>query len=274
MTAVKLEAGKIVFIGAGNMAEALVGGMVGKKLCPAAQITVTDVRPERLTHFERTYGVKGCVSNEEAVRGAGVVVLAVKPQVMGGVVAGFAAAIPADALIVSIAAGVTTEKIGAMFGGKNRVVRAMPNMPAMVGSGAAGISAGANATEQDLMTAEKILGAVGIVVRVRESDLDAVTALSGSGPGYLAYLVEAMLQAARQLGLEAGVARQLVLATLEGTTKALNETGLDPAELRERVTSKGGTTFAALEVLRQGGVGEKMVEAILAAQRRSRELSS
>ena len=274
MTAVKLDAGKIVFIGAGNMAEALVSGLVKKGLCNAAQITVTDVRPERLSYFERKYGVKGCGSNTEAVQAARVVVLAVKPQVMSEVVKGFASAVPADALIVSIAAGVTTGKIDGMLGGKSRVVRAMPNMPAMVGAGASGISAGRNATEQDLEAAEQILGAVGIVVRVRESDLDAVTALSGSGPGYLAYLVEAMLQAAQKLGLDARTARQLVLATFEGTTRALSETGLEPAELRERVTSKGGTTFAALESLRKDQVGEKLVEAVMAAQRRSRELSS
>lgn len=274
MTAVKLDAGKIVFIGAGNMAEALVGGLVKKGLCKASQITVTDVRPERLLHFEQKYGVQGCGSNTEAVQGARVVVLAVKPQVMGEVVKGFAAAVPADALIVSIAAGVTTEKIGAMLNGNNRVVRVMPNMPAMVGAGAAGISSGQNATEQDLETTEAILGSVGIVVRVKEADLDAVTALSGSGPGYLAYLVEAMLQAAQKLGLDDRTARQLVLATFEGTTRVLSETGLEPAVLRERVTSKGGTTFAALESLRKDRVGEKLVEAILAAQRRSRELSS
>lgn len=264
---------KIVFIGAGNMAEALVKGMVASGVCPADRILVTDIRPERLGFFENEFHVKGSSDNATAVKSADVVVLAVKPQVIGGVLEGFHASLGKKPLVVSIAAGISTSWLEKTLGEGVRVVRAMPNMPALVCSGAAAICRGQWATDADFRVAESILSAVGVVVRLEEKDMDAVTALSGSGPAYVFHLMEAMIEAARHAGLDDAVARKLVYATVSGSAKLAEVTGVDPAELRRRVTSKGGTTAAALEVLEEKIVYHAYLEAIAAAHRRARELS-
>lgn len=269
----KLDARKVVFIGAGNMAEALVGGLLHSGLTTAHHITVTDVSSERLQQFERQFGVRGAITNAEAARHADVVVLAVKPQVMGTVLDELRGAVPREALVISIAAGVRTEAVERQLGEGVRVVRVMPNTPALVRSGAAALCGGRWATDKDLETAEQMLGAVGVVARVNEAMMDAVTAVSGSGPAYVFYLMEAMLGAAKDLGLEDGVARELIYATVEGAARLIRETKVDAAELRRRVTSRGGTTAAAVEVLESKGVFTAWVEAIRAAARRSKELS-
>jgi pyrroline-5-carboxylate reductase len=270
----KLNVGKVAFVGAGNMAAALVGGMVRGALCPPQRIFVSDVQPERIALFEKDLGVRGAPDNSEAVKGAQIVVMAVKPQMMNEVLAGLRAALGSDALVISIAAGIRTERIEKALGEGRRVVRVMPNTPALVRAGAAAICAGRWATESDMAAAEQILGAVGLVVRVREEDMDAVTAVSGSGPAYVFYLIEAMLKAAKELGLEDAAARKLAYATVAGAAQLITETGTDAAELRQKVTSKGGTTAAAVDVLDRAGVGKSLVEAVLAAHRRSRELSA
>lgn len=273
MAADRINVKKIVFIGAGNMAEALVKGMIAGGVCPADRLYVTDVRPERLSFFEKEFHVKGSSDNAAAVKSAEVVVLAVKPQVIGGVLDGFQASLGNKPLVVSIAAGISTSWLEKTLGEGVRVVRAMPNTPALVCSGAAGICRGRWATDADFSVAETMMGAVGVVVRVQEKDMDAVTALSGSGPAYVFHLMEAMIAAASHAGLEDAVARKLVYATVRGAAKLAEETGLDPAELRRRVTSKGGTTEAALEVLEEKSVYHAYLQAIAAAHRRSRELS-
>ena len=273
MAADRINVNRMVFIGAGNMAEALVKGMLASGVCTADRIFVTDVRSERLAFFESEFQVKGLSSNKAAVTSADVVVLAVKPQVIGGVLDGFQAALGHKPLVISIAAGISTSWLEKSLGEGVRVVRAMPNTPALVRSGAAAICRGRWATDADFNIAEAIMNSVGLVVRIEEKDMDAVTALSGSGPAYVFHLMEAMIAAASHAGLDGDVARKLVYATIRGAAKLAEDTGVDPAELRRRVTSKGGTTEAALAVLEEKSVYHAYLQAIAAAHRRSRELS-
>ncbi|MCX6995823.1 MAG: pyrroline-5-carboxylate reductase [Kiritimatiellaeota bacterium] len=265
--------GDLVFIGAGNMAEALLQGVLRGGRWPKARLVLTDIAAERRAYMARTFGVRVLADNAAAVCGAQLVVLAVKPQVLLAVLADLRPALPPDALVLSIAAGVPTAKIEAALGGVARVVRAMPNAPALVGCGAAAICAGRHAAARDLGAAEQVLGAAGLVVRVPEQDMDAVTALSGSGPAYVFYLMEAMLEAARRMGLAEATAQQLVYATVKGSAELIMQDGLPPQELRRRVTSAGGTTAAAIAVTDRRQVMAALVEAILAAQRRAGELA-
>ncbi|VGO17192.1 Pyrroline-5-carboxylate reductase [Pontiella desulfatans] len=262
----------IVFIGAGNMAEAIVAGIVKNKVVAAANVCVTDVSEERLTHFLMKYDVSTSDDNAYAVAKADVVVLAVKPQVFPSVWPEIEGALKPDALVVSIMAGIPSAKIA--NGQPLRVVRVMPNTPSLVGMGAAGIAAGERATESDLQVAQKLLGAVGSAVIVAEEEIDAVTALSGSGPAYVFYLLESMLEAAGKMGLEQGISRELALATVMGAAKLMQETGEDAAVLRKKVTSKGGTTEAAINTLEERHVKDSVVAALLAAQARSKELAN
>lgn len=263
---------KVVFIGAGNMAEAIVSGMVTAQFCAPEKIILTDVRPERLADLSDEYGVSTSTDNT-VVKNAGIVVLAVKPQVMIDVLSGIAPVLRSGTLIISIAAGISTKQIEAALGGKRRVVRVMPNTPALIGQGASAIAAGQNAEAADLDIAEAILGCVGLTVRVEEKDIDAVTALSGSGPAYVFYLLEGMLAAAEKMGLDKETARRLALKTVEGSARLMSDSGEEADVLRAKVTSKGGTTEAAIRLLDGSGVKETVVQALLAAQQRSIELS-
>jgi pyrroline-5-carboxylate reductase len=263
----------VVFIGAGNMAEALVKGLVQGGVCPAKQITVTDPRAERLDFFRTAFAVNAMVSNTDAVAKAGIVVLAVKPQSMSDVLLELKGKLPADAVVVSIAAGTLTKTIEAGLGGKARVVRVMPNTPALVGAGASAVCPGQFAKPDDVELTSRLMESVGLVVRVDEGMMDAVTALSGSGPAYVFYVMESMIAAAKKLGMDETIAKLLTYATISGAAKLATESGAEPAELRHRVTSKGGTTAAAIDVMQQKQVGESFIAAIEAAARRSRELS-
>ena len=267
-----LRVNKVVFIGAGNMAEALVKGMVASGVCEADRIFVTDVRPERLAFFEKEFQVKGFANNVVAVMKADVVVLAVKPQLLGDVLEEIKGGV-GNSLVISIAAGISTGWIEKGLGEGVRVVRVMPNTPALVRAGAAALCGGRWAKEVDLATAETMMAAVGLAVRVPENSMDAVTALSGSGPAYVFHLMEAMIEAARHAGLDEAIARKLIYATVSGSAKLAEATGAEPAELRRRVTSKGGTTAAALEVLEEKAVYHAYLGAIAAAHRRAKELS-
>jgi pyrroline-5-carboxylate reductase len=262
---------KLTFIGAGNMAEAIVAGIVNQQVVAAGDVCVTDISADRLGHFESRYGVGTSSDNAAAVAESDVIVLSVKPQIFPSVWSEIESALKPDALVVSIMAGIPSKKIA---GGKPiRVVRVMPNTPALVGEGAAGIAAGEFASEADLAVAEKLIGAVGVAVIVKEEEIDAVTALSGSGPAYVFYLLEGMLDAAGQMGLEKGAARELALATVSGAATLMKETGEDADVLRKKVTSKGGTTAAAINAMEEQGVKDAIIAALLAAQARSRELA-
>ncbi|MFA5689471.1 MAG: pyrroline-5-carboxylate reductase [Kiritimatiellales bacterium] len=264
---------KIVFIGAGNMAEAIVSGIIAGQCCAPENIVMTDVIPERLAALAEKYGVEVSITNQ-AAENAGTVLLAVKPQVLPEILHELKPVLKKETLVISITAGITTRKIETLLGENRRVVRVMPNTPALIKRGASAIAGGVNAGESDLEMVEKIFSSVGFTVRVDEKELDAVTALSGSGPAYVFYLLEAMLAAAGRMGLDKEVARALALQTVTGSAELMQTSGEDADTLRANVTSKGGTTAAAINVLETQGVKEAIIEALLAAQKRSAELSA
>ena len=261
---------KLVFIGAGNMAEALIKGIISDGVCPAENIVVTDIREEQLEYFNATYKVAGLVDNDLAVQGADVVVLAVKPQLFEEVLPPLAGL---DALVISIAAGVPITKISALLGEKARVVRVMPNTPALLKCGAAGVSRGPNATEADEALTLRLMEAVGLAAIVEEDALHTVTAVSGSGPAYFFYMAEAMVASAEEMGMDSDLARELAAQTMIGAGRMIAETGVAPGELRKRVTSKGGTTAAAIGVFEELGWDDIVKKAMQACDRRSRELA-
>ena len=261
----------IVFIGAGNMAEALIRGLLVNQVVPPHQIIATDVRPERLDSLHKQFGIRTNSDNAVATQQADIIVLAVKPQQMSAVLATIKPG--AATLIISIAAGITTARIERELATSARVIRVMPNTPALVGAGAAALSAGRLALPEDLLAAETLLQAVGIVVPVDEQHLDAVTALSGSGPAYIFLVTEALINAGIAEGLTPDVARRLTIQTVFGAALLLRESSEDPAELRRKVTSPGGTTEAAIRVMLARHLPDIFQEAIAAAAQRGRELS-
>jgi pyrroline-5-carboxylate reductase len=254
----------IAFIGAGNMAEALIRGLLAGKTVAPKQIIATDIRADRLELLAGQFGIRIGPAGE-----ADIIVLAVKPQQMSDALAQVAG----KHLLISIAAGIATSRIEKEIGGKPRVVRVMPNTPALVGAGAAALCKGRYASDDDLTTAEAILSAVGTTVRVEEKLMDAVTALSGSGPAYIFYVTEAMIKAGVRAGLNEELAKKLATQTVFGAAKLLAESDESPAALRQKVTSPGGTTEAALKVMSDRKLAGIFVEAVAAAAQRSRELS-
>ena len=262
---------QLLFIGAGNMAEAIVNGLVSSKAPFACR--AVDLDPARLELFARSYGVGGSQDLPAEVGRADIVLLATKPQQALEVLSSVASVWSADKLLISICAGLRSDKLEAAVGQGARVVRVMPNTPSLVGLGAAALSRGGHASDADLEVAAAILASTGITVTVPESDMDAVTAVSGSGPAYVFYLAEAMLAAAAELGLDGATASSLVAQTIEGAGRMIRQTGLPPDELRRRVTSKGGTTAAAIAVLDGHFVRQHIQDALDAAAKRSRELA-
>lgn len=264
----------IAFIGGGNMASALIGGLIASGVTPR-QIHVGDPDAERRYALEQGCGVHTAADNAQVIENADLVVFAVKPQALPAVAQASAAAIAARRpLIMSIAAGVTTTALAGWLGGNAAIVRAMPNTPALVGCGAAGLYANASVTAEERDTASAIMGAAGEALWVEdESLMDAVTAVSGSGPAYFFLIIEAMQAAGAELGLPPADARRLVLQTALGAASMAKNGDTDAAELRRRVTSPGGTTAAALAVLEDGGIRELFKNALIAARDRGRELS-
>ncbi len=261
---------KITFIGGGNMATAIIGGLIADGT-PATSIEVVDVANETCERLARNFGVKAHTSLEQAQMHP-VIVLAVKPQQLLDVSQQLAPVL-GDHLLVSIAAGVRIADLSRWLGGHARIVRCMPNTPALVGAGITGMAAQEAVQSNDRSRAESILRAVGAVVWVKdESDLDWVTALSGSGPAYVFYFIEAMEDAGIKAGLTAEVARHLALHTVFGAAKLALEAGEDPTLLRSKVTSKGGTTERAIASLSEDGFVDMIARAIKAAADRSREL--
>jgi pyrroline-5-carboxylate reductase len=267
-----LKGTRIAVIGGGKMGGALIQGMIAGGLVNAEAITVADTDEARLAVLVKTYGVNVTTDNREAVREAGIVILAVKPQNMAEVLAGLRAAIFPMALVISIAAGISTAFIEERLGEGVRVVRVMPNMPALIGEGAAAIAPGGHATEADLKRTRHIFDAVGITVEVAEDLMDAVTGLSGSGPGYVFLIVEAFADAGVQMGLPRETALKLISQSLLGAAKLCLLGEKPPAELRAMVTSPGGTTLAGLKVMEEGKLREILMAAVEAATNRSAEL--
>jgi pyrroline-5-carboxylate reductase len=263
----------IAILGAGKIGEALVAGLVSSKWAQPGEIVATRRNEEALAVLAARYGIRTTSSNRDAVVGAPVVVVAVKPQDIEELLAEIHGAVTPAQTVLSVAAAIPTGLIEAHLAPGVPVVRSMPNTPAAVHEGMAGIAGGAHAEEEHLAQAEAVLAALGRTVRVSEDYLDAVTAVSGSGPAYFALLAESMIEAGILLGLGRETATDLVVQTMLGTAKLLRDEKMHPVELREMVTSPGGTTIAAIRELEQAGVRAAFLNAIQAAMQRSKELA-
>ena len=263
---------QIAVFGAGVMGEALLSGLIRSGI-GNDRLVITERRPERAAELRDRYGVE-VVDNADAAGRADTLVLVVKPQDMASLLDEIAAVLRPGTLVVSLAAGITTSFIEQRLPDGTPVVRVMPNTPALVDEGMAAISPGSHCGDEHLAEAEKLLSAVGKVVRVAEKHQDAVTAISGSGPAYIFYVVEAMIEAGVLLGLPRSTSNDLVVQTLVGAAKMLKETGEHPTVLRENVTSPAGTTVAALRALDDHKVRAAFLSAMEAARDRSRELAA
>jgi pyrroline-5-carboxylate reductase len=263
---------RIAILGAGKIGESLLAGLVASGWRKPEELVATARRPEHVAELEARHGVKVTTSNGDAVAGAGLIVIAVKQQDMGALLKEIGSLLTSEQTIVSVAAAVSTSKIEAHLGVDVPVVRAMPNTPSTVQEGMAGICAGAHADDAHLTLAEDVLGHLGAVVRVPEYAMDAVTAVSGSGPAYFALVAESMIEAGILLGLSREISTQLVVQTMFGTAKLLRDEKIHPVELRENVTSPGGTTIRAIRELERAGVRAAFLNAIQAGMERSREL--
>jgi pyrroline-5-carboxylate reductase len=261
---------RIAIIGGGRIGEALLSGLLSSGW---SDIVVTSRREERVADLHERHGVEATTSNPDAVRGAALVVIAVKPQDIEALLAEVGPLVSPDQTVLTVAAAIPTAYIESRIADGVPVVRAMPNSPSTVHEGMAGIAAGAHAGEPQLALAEEVLMHLGRVVRVPESAMDAITAVSGSGPAYFALLAEAMIEAGILLGLSREISTTLVVQTMLGTAKQLRDEKMHPVELRESVTSPGGTTIAAIRELEQAGVRAAFLNAIQAAMTRARELS-
>ena len=262
----------IGFLGGGNMAAALVKGLLHSKVVPPGQVIVSDVKSDRLEHLAKTHGVKTTQDNHELVKNADVVVLAVKPQVFDKVLGAVGSEFRGDQLLVSVAAGVPVSAMEARLPANARVVRSMPNTPATVDAGATAIAAGTHATEDDLEIARALFSAVGRVVTLDETLLDAVTGLSGSGPAYVMLMIEALADGGVKVGLHRDTALLLAAQTVYGSAKLLLETGEHPGRVKDMVTSPGGTAIAGLHTLESGGLRRTLIDAVEAASKRAAEL--
>jgi pyrroline-5-carboxylate reductase len=265
---------KIGFIGGGNMASSLISGLIASGHS-AQHIWVSDVNPDTLKALSENLNVNTSVNNDEIISAVDVVVLAVKPQVLSSVAKSVAGLIQQKkSLVVSIAAGIGQNSLSQWLGTETPIVRCMPNTPALVLTGATALHANTQVTPEQHDLAENIMRSVGIALWVKdESELDAVTAVSGSGPAYYFLLMEAMEKAALELGLNEVTARLLVQQTALGAAKIALESSESPEELRKRVTSPGGTTQTAIETFEQGGFSELVLKALHAARDRSIEMS-
>ena len=264
---------RLAILGGGVMGEALLAGVLGSGW-GVDDVVVTEPFAIRANELSSRYGVRAADGNAEAAHRAEVVVVALKPKDVGGVLDEIAGELRAGTLVMTIAAGLPCAFYEQRLPAHTPVVRVMPNTPAVIGKGATAISAGTHATEEHLALTERILARSGLVVRADEKDLDAVTAISGSGPAYVFYMVDALAEAGVLLGLTRDRARQLAVQTVLGSAALLDETGEHPVTLRERVSSPGGTTVAALRELDAHGVRAAFLAAAEAARDRSRELAA
>lgn len=266
---------RVAILGCGKIGEALLAGLLSSDWLAPEEIVVTCRRQERADELAERYGVVATLSNTEAVGGgAEVVVLAVKPQDFDTLLGEIGPLLTPAQTVLSVAAAIPTSAIEQRIAPDVPVVRAMPNAPAIVHEGIAGVCAGAHADDAHLALAEDVLSHLGAVVRVPERYMDAVTAVSGSGPAYFALLAEAMIEAGILLGLSREISTQLVVQTMLGTAKLLRDEGIHPVELREAVTSPGGTTIRAIRELERAGVRAAFLNAIQAAMERARELAA
>ncbi len=260
------------FVGGGQMAEALIKGLLSKEFLKPGRITASDLSEDRRNHLREAFGINTSSENKEAVKGSEIIILAVKPQVMSVVLEDIGPVVSSNHLVVSIAAGITTHSLEKRLPEGARVVRVMPNTPALVQAGAAALCKGTAAIQGDLDMVRQILEAVGKAVVVPEALMDAVTGLSGSGPAYVFTFIEGLIDAGVREGLPRTVAQELVVQTVLGAALMCQNTGKHPAELTAMVTSPGGTTVAGLHVLERAALRGILLDAVRAATERSREL--
>ncbi len=264
--------GPVGFIGTGNMAEALIKGLLRAEVLRAESLWGSEPRQSRLDLIKQRYGIAMSKYNVDVVRHCPIVVLSVKPQILPSVCDEIAPHLKPRALVISVAAGVPLSVLEARLPVGTRIVRVMPNTPALVAAGATAISAGRHANAEDLKITEHIFRSVGMTVVLDEEQLDAVTGLSGSGPAYLFLIIEALSDAGVKVGLSRYNALALAAHTVLGSAKLLIETGEHPGQLKDMVTSPGGTAIAGLHTLEAGGLRTTLMNAVEAATRRSREL--
>ncbi len=266
---------KLGFIGGGRMAEAILKGGLAAGIFTRKKVLVSEPEEKRRQYLRKHYGVEVIFDNLALLAKCDVVILAVKPQVVPPVLKEIREEVARrNPLLISIAAGISVARIEELLGGSFRIVRVMPNTPALVLAGISALCKGKGASEEDLETAEKIFSGLGEVVRVPEVHFDAVTALSGSGPAYVFTFIEALVDGGVKEGLPRDLAEKLAVATVLGSAKLMRETGENPYNLKAMVTSPGGTTIQGLEALARGGFQAAVMAAISAAAKRSRELGS
>lgn len=262
----------IAFLGTGNMAEAILKGLLRAGTARPEGIIATGRRTERLEELKRNYGVRTTTDNLAAAREAEIIVLSVKPQAMDKLVMQVAPALDHRKLIISVAAGVPIAALERRLGAGARIIRTMPNTPSLVGAGACALSRGEHASEEDLAVASRIFQSVGTTTVVDENLLDAVTGLSGSGPAYVFLVIEALSDAGVKVGLPRYTALKLAAQTVLGSAQLLIETNAHPGQLKDQVTSPGGTAIAGLHTLEAGGLRTTLINAVEAATRRAKEL--
>jgi pyrroline-5-carboxylate reductase len=267
-----LKGKRIGIVGLGNMGGAILSGLISSGAVGKAAVAGFDIEPDRRAGAGKRYSILISRSLSELIKRCDIVIIAVKPQNIDEILKEISFC-GKDRLYISIAAGSTTKGIEKALGGKPRVVRAMPNTPALVGEGISAICKGRYASRSDIKTAGEIFSSVGEAVELNERYFDVVTALSGSGPAYLFYLIEALIDGAVRLGMDRKTAKRFVFKTALGSARLLIESVCEPGLLRQRVTSKGGTTERAIAVFEEAKIKEVVARAVRAAARRSKELS-
>jgi pyrroline-5-carboxylate reductase len=267
-----LKGKKVGFIGSGNMGEALIKGLTVANVVPGEMIWASDVRGDRLKELGRTYGIQLAPDNLQLVREVDVVIMAVKPQIMAPVLREIAPVFSRRKLMISLAAGVSTETIRGSLGKDGRLIRVMPNTPALVLEGVTAIAKADGLEPEDMDVAGEIFSAVGRVVVLDESLMDAVTGLSGSGPAYVAVVIESLADGGVKMGLDRTTAMTLATQTVLGAAKLLLETRLHPGALKDMVSSPGGTSIAGVAALEEGGIRTTFIKAVERATQRSKEL--
>jgi pyrroline-5-carboxylate reductase len=267
-----LNGKKVGFIGGGKMGGALAAGIVANKLVPSSHVMVADVDRERLDELAKAYGIVVAKDNKRVAREADILILAVKPQNMGEVLSDLAAVVGKSCLVISIAAGISIKFIEERLKKGVRVIRVMPNTPALIGEGMAALAISASATQKDLAQARQIFDAVGLTVEVKEELMNAVTGLSGSGPAYGFIIIEALSDAGVRMGLSRDVALKLAAQTLLGAAKLCLKGDKHPGELKDMVASPAGTTIAGIKALEEGKIRATLMAAVEAATLRAKEL--
>jgi pyrroline-5-carboxylate reductase len=268
-----LKGKKIAIIGGGKMGSIIAQGLIAQKIAANKDIVVTDIDTARLEFLRKSMKLKVSHNNEKTVKTANIIILAVKPQNMASTLKEISPTIDKNKFVISIAAGITTKFIESHLVKGVRVLRVMPNTPALIGEGAAAVAKGSSAKKSDVQLTHIIFNAVGISVEVEEALIDAVTGLSGSGPAYCFLIIEALTDAGEKMGLPRDLAAKLAMQTMLGSARLCLSSDKSPAELREMVTSPGGTTVAGLKVLEEGKIRATIISAVEAATKRSKELA-